>query len=422
MINFLSVLIAWLVETFYAPVLPGVIMDTSIFKYFSPTVELSMARFVQVSFNAVDTMRIENIIDGDWLYAGILTAVGIAFMALALLVYRKRKLETAGDFISLKPVSPVFLVLYTLFVGAMFYLVKELFGTGGSYAFLVIGMAVGFFTGKMLLERRVKVFGGKTWLKFAVLLAVFFATIFAAWIDPFGVVRYVPKAEQVKSVTIYPYEKNNTVSYTADYYYYQRGGLTLTEKADIEEIVKIHDECVENRYEEIDNAVAITISYKLKTGATVSRVYHLQASSEAGERIKPLFSRAEYILGTSDLKDFLTRAIYMEYYSYNADDMLIIKGAQAATGELVSDRGMIYSYKGSLVDYELPTGLIEAIAKDCEEGTMAQIWEYHEGTKEPIGSLSVQLLAEDGSTDYMDITIYNDSKHTKDYMKTMLKK
>ncbi|MBO5836476.1 MAG: hypothetical protein J6Q92_01115, partial [Oscillospiraceae bacterium] len=193
LINFLAVLLAWLVDTFYAPALPGVVLDLSWMAKVCPVLQLSQLEFVDISIHKYQGLQVNEILWGSFGYAAIVAAVGIAFLALALLVYRKRKLETAGDFLSLKPISPVFLVLYTLSAGAIFYLIAELFGGEFGYAFLVVGLIVGFFTGCMLLEKRVKVFRKKRFLQLAVVVLCFFGTVTVTWLDPIGITRYVPE-------------------------------------------------------------------------------------------------------------------------------------------------------------------------------------------------------------------------------------
>ena len=184
LVNFFAILVAWLGETFYAPVLPGVILDTSGFADFSPIVPLTAERIIEVDYDKINGLTLEGMDMSQWYYLFVVAAVGVVFIALALLIYRKRNLETAGDFISLKPAAPVFLIIYTLFAGAILYLVAELFGSGAEYLFLVVGLAIGFFTGKMLLEKKVRVFQGKQFLRFGILLLCFFGTIFVAWMDP----------------------------------------------------------------------------------------------------------------------------------------------------------------------------------------------------------------------------------------------
>lgn len=420
LINFFAVLAAWLAETFYAPVLPGVKMDVSGFADFSPIIPLSAEKFLEVDFDKINGLVVDNFDKGLWAYLFIVAAVGVVFLGLALLIYRKRSLETAGDFISLKPAAPVFLVIYTLFVGAILYLIAELFATELEYIFLVVGLVIGFFTGKMLLEKKVRVFQGKQFLRLGILLLCFFGAIFVTWLDPFGVVRYVPKADQVAEVTIYPYEENGSmISYSYDYYHYQRDGVTLTDPEAIEKVVSVHDYCVENRYSQKDSYMPLTISYKMKSGVKVERFYHISARTEQAQLLKPYYSSLEYLLDTEDVADFLSRITHMEYYSHQDPYFqVIIQPWYTATGTLIGEERVTYNFEGSLTAQQLGKDLFKAIAADCEEGTLAQLWDYHDsGAVE--GAFSIEYRTRDGEIRYMDLIVYSDSINTWHYINTL---
>ena len=364
-------------------------------------------------------------------------------MALALLVYRKRKLETAGDFLSLKPISPVFLVLYTLSVGAIFYLIAELFGGEFGYAFLVVGLIVGFFTGCMLLEKRVKVFRKKRFLQLAVVVLCFFGTVTVTWLDPIGITRYVPENSQVQSVSISPFSvQDGITSVTLDKYYYQREALTLTELKDIEAIRTVHQHCIDNPINSkpilsgdgyeiyTDSWTPLTITYKLKNGTAVQRYYKFSANSEAGKILKPYFSSAEYILGTENVADLLSRTMYMEYHP-NQNDVVVRFQPGSANNARIEDVSSTYdppmvSYHvvGTLDNSPEAGALMNAILADCKEGTMAQLYDYH---GDVVGSLSIQYRDENKvnqykGNQYMDITIYSDSANTVACLKQLAEK
>lgn len=58
-------------------------------------------------------MRTDFYLTSRWSYLWICAGVGVLLLTAALLLYRRRKLETAGDFIAVKPLEPVFLVMYS---------------------------------------------------------------------------------------------------------------------------------------------------------------------------------------------------------------------------------------------------------------------------------------------------------------------
>ena len=338
---------------------------------------------------------------------------------------------------AVKWLSPIFLVLYTLCVGAILYLIAELFGTNAEYVFLVVGLIVGFFTGWMLLEKRVRVFRKKRFLQLAILLVCFFGTIGITWLDPIGITRYVPEKEQVKSVSISPNNPQAAMtSLVADSYYYQRGEITLTEPEDVNKILGVHRYCIENPvdirpissgsgYAVYDGSfIPLTITYQMHNGATVQRNYKFSADTEAGKTLKPYFSAVSYVLGTEDTYRLLQRVEHMEYYSHDTKDRVVRFEAGMRNDARIEDTGS--AYESSSVSYHVAgtmdnspeaVMLFQAIVADCNEGTMAQLWDYHGKT---VGSLSVQYRDEKGVMQYLDITVYTDSENTVAQLNSLL--
>ena len=111
-VNFLSVLVLWMVKCFYEPVLFGITINGETLAQLSPAVGFSSKSYVDVDFvyNA-DTTAFKGFVAEGWLYALLAALTGIAFLAAALFMYRRRKLESAGDFIAFRPAAPAFLIL-----------------------------------------------------------------------------------------------------------------------------------------------------------------------------------------------------------------------------------------------------------------------------------------------------------------------
>lgn len=182
-------------------------------------------------------------------------------MVAALLLYRRRNLESAGDFIAVRWLSPVFLALYTLGFGAFFSAFGDLFGMVFDLL-LVIGLFIGFFTGKMLLERTTKVFRKKNFLHAGIYAAVLLAAVLTVKADLFGIVSYVPDVEDVEYIT------------------FTRGG---TRERDLyfdeekETVHKIHQLALDNYCDRTcgDPHHPVTIEYHLRNGRTVRRHYYL---------------------------------------------------------------------------------------------------------------------------------------------------
>ena len=398
--NFFSILVAWLIDTFCSPVLYGVVLDMSKFADFSPLVPLTANSFLKVSYDALSAVNLERLNAPQWYYVIAVAAVGVAFLGLGLLIYRKRNLETAGDFISLKPAAPVFSVVYTLCVGAAFYLVADLFNSDLEYIFLVIGLIVGFFTGKMLVDKRVRVFKTKNLVQAAIFIFCFFATIAIVRMDPFRVTTFVPKAENISSVSFGPYSDN---------FGYDRNEIVVSEQEDIENILLVHRYCLDNRD---GNGTPITINYTMKSGVTVTRRYYVVAETDAGQLLNEYYSSVEHLLNTSDVQDFLGRITYVEYNSYDGyKPLLRLQPFYSGTGVLRGEQEVIYNFASSLKDQAVGIRLIEAIERDCQEGNLTQLWDYH-SNDEVLGWLYITYRTENGYQEQVDLTLYSNSVNT----------
>ena len=154
LMNFLSLLFLWFGKTIFMPLLFGIRVPEQPFILFCPTYHiLYRGTLVDVNLAGIDTMgeyihfatsesEFTVSFGSGWGYVAICAAIGVALMALALVLYRKRKLESAGDFISVKAIEPIFLVLFTLGVGGFFQLFSNMFGYGSEYIFLSVGIII----------------------------------------------------------------------------------------------------------------------------------------------------------------------------------------------------------------------------------------------------------------------------------------
>jgi hypothetical protein len=344
----------------------------------------------------------------DWRYLFIALAIGLVLLGAAVLLYRRRQMESAGDFIAVKPAAPVFLILYTLCAGAALYFIADVVSNDASaYLFLVIGFAIGFFTGWMLLEKKVNVFKPKRFIGFGVFTLAFFLTIAVATFDPLGITRYVPDADQVKYVTISPY--------ASDYFLDERG-VVLTEREDIEAIVDIHSDLVENR---TDGDLCIQLRYELKDGRRVERKYFLAGAYGNGQRLKTYLSRFEAVTGHQSIQALMDHIYSAEFYSHYTT-LPHVDICPASEWESMDSKYKYESNEWVKVDPTVTNAfksLLSAIEADCQEGTMAQNWEFHPG-QESVGNLTIRYITE-RHTEIIDITVFADCKNTIAYLKSL---
>ncbi len=411
LVNFFSLLVYWLVDSLYEPLLTGIRIRQEPFFWFSPLVQmLQDYDLVSVLHERVVNLNgdfshhlITGIALGEgWGWVAGYALFGAAVLGLGLVLYRKRALECAGDFMAFRASEPVLLIVYTVTVGGVFHLFSDLFGYGlEKYLLLAMGLAVGFFTGLMLLQRTTRVFRLKTLAGFVVFAALFGITLGLTALDPLGVTRWVPDADEVESVHL---------SNRYNHYSYSEGELVLTERDDILAVIGAHEYAIgrttEDEMREFGNnyTVNVCVEYTLKNGTTRTRFYEVNAMGEAGNTLKHYFSSFEYVTGFT--VDQIPELAGMIFHIYS-------EGLRENTSEIQN------------LDVE---GMLRAIAADCAAGNMAQFGSYHLKENE-FGYLdwdNVTYLEfgydPDGNTNnrgavmYNYLTVYEESVHTLEWM------
>ena len=112
-----------------------------------------------------------------WLPSAIYCVVGLVFSAAALMIFRRRRMESAGDVVAVRCMRPVFkygvTVCSALCGGLLLYTVLfALFESRSASVFImilsmIIFAFIGYFGAKMLLEKSFHVFRG-SWVGFIV--------------------------------------------------------------------------------------------------------------------------------------------------------------------------------------------------------------------------------------------------------------
>ena len=397
-VNFFALIIYWFYYTIYEPLLYGVNTTQEPFLLFCPVWQMADSyglievgrRSVETSFRSEYYVKSVTLGEG-WGYLAICACLGVALLGIALVLYRRRKLESAGDFMAVRALEPVFLVLYTMCAAAFFQVFADLFGAN-EYVFLSLGLIIGFFTGRMLLMRTTRVFQPRGFMWFGILAAAFLLSMLLTWLDPLGVTRYIPDADDVSAVKI-----SNSFSSKYDKV------PILSETEDIDTVRRIHQLILDGKIREAEGVGEdyynnLSILYELDSGITVTRKYEIACTSPAGELVRSLYTRAEYVLGTDDVDEFMLQLNHVYCTEENS----------SVNGEI--------EYLGRHRDYI--RGLVEAILADCAEGTMAQNYGFHAG-EEQFAWVEFSLTSyEDGYElyDYRNVTIYSSNRHTMAYL------
>ena len=214
--------------------------------------------------------------------------VGAVFTALALMLYRRRHLETAGDVVAVWWVRPIFKYGVALSAAIVLgYLFHNWFFFGGSSPWSLLPWMlfcgiVGYFAAEMLLQKSFKVFS--KWKGCAVFSLVLIAAIAALATDITGFETRVPSPSQVSSVTIsaiqsQPYDSGR---YTP---------LELKNEDDILALCDLHRLVVTQQNEDFqgtegDGYTSLDLRYTLKNGTSLVRHYDYVAL-RSGDLKKP---------------------------------------------------------------------------------------------------------------------------------------
>ena len=267
----------------------------------------------------------------------------------------------------------------------------------------------------MLLERKVKVFRGKSFLAFGLLVTVFYASLGITALDPAGVTRYIPETEKIEYVTI------STSHYVYDI---RHTGLPLTDPADIETIRGIHSDCIQNPVKKSSYShTPLYVRYELTNGTSVERYYYIPEESENTKIIAGYFSSVEAVFDGIAPEVILEKLRMLELYSYDLDMPLLAVAVDedyldlSFYEEKYGDTGECLAYQTDTpAQDDILVGLFEAIKADCGRGTIAQSGRVYD--QEIYAHINLQYYM-GNSSNYLDIEIFTDSENTIAYLKSL---
>ena len=278
--------------------------------YLSPLVAI-------MRFSGVEPVESKETISA-WVYHGwqvnaIYGAIGAVLIGLALLLYRKRRMESAGDVVAVKPLKKVFAVMLGggcgLVLGALLAAIfSATNATGDSFAAVsigaVLGCWIGYFGAEMLMRKTFRVFG-ETWRGFAILLAVLALFLCTLRFDLLGWERNLPQAGNVESVVI------------------ACNGIDeeLSDTENIEAVLRLNKDVVAHRADENEYSTYLRVDYTLRNGAHYLRVYDRVPSYEANADGKRIAEEANAIFNSAEAiaARFPTDVTHTQFHYTSAD-------------------------------------------------------------------------------------------------------
>ena len=412
MLNFFSILVYWFCAQVFTPLTYGTEANVNWMANICPTVVMYRGSYFTPLEHYLDTPTASiYYYDGMergrlWVPAMACALVGVGLIALAQFLYRRRKLESAGDLLAYPGLAPVFLVMNTLMVAAFIHLGVSLmdFEAVSQYFFLPLGLIVGYVSGLMLLLRTTRVFRKRLLLPLAGILVLCALTVCGIYTDVFKVIRRVPQENQVMSVTVEPVNGN-----------YGRKPLEVTDREKIQAILSYHRESLNGWQDQVRDALLqktscwkpgayfnVRLEYKLENGRTMARRYALRRDFYSSPEFMKVMSAPELSLGCTEaeLREKIDRAEYVMYGMYTQSE----------------DGG----YRS--VSFDDRSGLCDAMMMDSREGTLLNysFWDETYGTSqsvENLGDLSIQGGREDDYY-YIWFPINENTAHTLRWLVT----
>ena len=373
--------------------------------FLSPFIRLvAMSPGKYVSYvPAVDAGFSQQLQQFDPDYLRYLVRYGLAALALAaaaLLLYRRRATEAAGDVIAVPRLRPAAKYAFSLFCSlALGWIFQSVFfpgHTGALSLFLCMaaGGAVGYIAAAMLLKKSFRVFRPR---QMAGLLAVFVllgGCVLCLRFDVLQVESRVPAAEDVASVTVYC-DRTLTLS--------DPGGLRWTEA--LHRTALNPEERADPDTVPSEERLYFTLEYQLKDGSALSRNYCIPytpdraevPASAAGQLIALMRQPAYALSSLLPPEDAVYENIELSLHT--------IRHLAAEGRGYEYDSCPVYSVDGD--------ALTAALREDILAGRIG-IWDPIRGGREAMLDLSFDYsLPGDRDTRWSYLTIYADEQPTR---------
>lgn len=253
MVQAVGLLLGGVVEALYLPELPGysVALNSALF---SPTTYVAEhASYIDLTLGTV-------VFELPFLTR--ILGVSMFLLGISLILYRKRKLEHAGDLLALPWLAP-FLATWAGLSGVLLMRMATFELKLWGY---LLGAAIGYLAYWMLSKKTARVFTPKIISGLVCLLAAMVGSVLVVRMDPLDLVHHVPAPETVAMVKL-----------TDSDSIYER--YVSSDPEVIAEIGKLHVELADH-YSTIagtdvnpDYGAKILITYELTNGRSVQRYY-----------------------------------------------------------------------------------------------------------------------------------------------------
>ena len=416
-LNFTAYVVELLVKTVMSMFIYGISMSDSYnFITLSPPVYLitrtSIVGILEPVYDNISQIEV-GCYYNNWIALAVYAVVGIIFTVLAMVLIKKRRMETASDVVALKPLKPIFkyclsvgcaLVIGIIIYQVVFSSVTTIYGLQAMLfmlLFMIFGAIVGYFAAEMLMQKTLHVFSARSWIGMGVTALLIISFMFCGEYDVFGIEKKLPDAAEVKDVSIMCAGENVLLKESEN----------IQSSIDLQKDIISHKNANEAYTGNFDAYVSnVSFVYTYKNGKTMSRDYNIyKDASNDIYTLNDLMNVKEAIDYRKNLDipvtvDTIADA-YINYFDKNEKNY--------KTVELSSDQA-----------YQLYT---ECILPDIDNRTLGKIWlvtddDYYKNVYDCTVNYSVEKRLEDSNykSDYFYTTLTLKSERTNKWLQDNL--
>lgn len=269
--------------------------------------------------------------------------VALILLLLSLILYKKRSLECAGDILAYKKTSILFQILFAAGTGLIgMALITQFFDNGSVSTVIlilsfVIGSVFGFLGSRMLIFKRFFIFK-ESFVPFVIYGICAVGLMIFINLDLFGFENKIPEIEDIASIS---------VDYMDE----------ITDEGFFKDVTSLHkqilqnEKYIQNHQNNYKNARWMSMTYQLKNGKTLSRVYCVPFTEESINDISSMI----YKYYTITNNPLLVKAEFL-CKDFQPDDLIHMDFVDYGTGESTE------------VPLENARLIVEALEKDIAEG------------------------------------------------------
>lgn len=284
--------------------------------YFSPVVAIleNVHSYMTYTDDIISEETVEYGINNLWLLE-VYCAAGAVLSVLALLLFRKRRMETASDTVAIPVLKPMFkyclcfgTALVLSAVGFKLVFDDMLEGRPAAVvicALMLLGAFIGYFVAEMLIQKTFMVFKSG-WRGMGICAAVIVIFCAVSETGLLGYEKYVPEVSDIDNVELH-------IRYSYDML------PCFAEKDDVSMVTELHRTLIgEKDYLENNAQICSTavFTYTLKDGRTVQRLYRYPLIAQQAEQSESV-TLIEKVLGTDTALNYR----YPEFPDLTEDDV-----------------------------------------------------------------------------------------------------